>query len=601
MTTKINSNNISSTGVLPGTYKNSIITVNEQGQITSAITGQKIPVVTSVTITDTNWVPIDDLNADITSANLRILGDQFEPGCQVLFNNLLIPNISFLNFTRITTSSRSLSNVLDFSTTTDLTVGMLVTGTGIPAETTIVAKLSSTRIQLSNNLTTTVPSGSIITFSSNNELLVIADNIPTGQYTVSVINPQGAVGVKPSGITFGPKPVWNTSNILPAQNQLTNYSQQLSATDATIYTVESGSSLPGSLTLTTSGLLSGTLPGITQNTTYTFTIRATDAQLQESLRTFSLTVYRGPATATISPAVSGKTSWDFNTDGPLNFTTDGSWTLTPTSNFYGYTRVWGAGGGGGGGGGGYAYGIVYYQNSMPYLIVVGSGGNYGVGTAGGTGGTGVGTGGTGGSTGIYVGGAGGGAGSGVFQPASISQANAILIGGGGGGQSTRLGGGGGGGTTGSTGSGSGAGGGVEGGAGGSQTAAGSGGINVFFSGPTPGTSGSGMNGGNGGNGGSLNYNGFAGGGGGAGYWGGGGGGGNATSGGASTAVPTDGGGGGASGRVSTNTSLVTETYLETAVGSTPANSTNPVKFSTAGVGGALSGSKGGSGQIYIST
>ena len=595
MTTKINSNNISSTGVLPGIYQNSIITVNEQGQITSATAGQKIPVVTSITITDTNWVPLDDLEADTTSANLRILGDQFEPGCQVLFNDLVATSATLLSFTRTTTSSQSLSNILDFSTTTDLTVGMLVNAPGIPSETTIVAKLSSTRIQLSKNLTTGILSGSTITFSSNNELLVIANNIPTGLYNVSVVSPQGALGTKLNTIIFGPKPVWNTSNILPAQNQLTNYSQQLSATDATIYTVEPGSSLPGSLTLTTSGLLSGTLPGITQNTTYTFTIRATDAQLQDQLRTFSLTVYRYTATATISPAVNGKTSWNFNTDGPLNFTTDGSWTLTPTSNFRSYTKVWGAGAGANGGGGGYAFGDVYYQNGLSYLIVVGSGGNNTTSAGGAAGGIGAGNGGVGGN-GVTstAGGSGGGAGSGVFQPASISQANAIIIAGGGGGRSSRsIAGGGGGGTTGTTGGNSG---GPyaysSGGTGGTQVGVGGGGYSTR--GGSSGASGSGMDGG-GGAWGSSSTNPWAGGGGGGGWFGGGGGGGGGYSG-----APQDGGGGGGSGTVSSNTTLIAQTYLEsTGQTTTPANSTDPLKFSTAGVAGALTASKGGSGQIYM--
>ena len=60
---------------------------------------------------------------------------------------------------------------------------------------------------------------------------------------------------------------------------------------------------------------------------------------------------------TISPAVSGKTTWDLSVDGPLNLGTSGTWTIVPSSNFSVDSKIWGAGGGSGsqgatGGGGG---------------------------------------------------------------------------------------------------------------------------------------------------------------------------------------------------------------------------------------------------------
>lgn len=597
MTTKINSSNIANSGVSAGQYVNSVITVNPQGQVTAAVDGPLIPTISTIAVTSSDWTPLDDLNADTTLAYIKITGNYFQENCVVLFNNLVATTTNRLNFTKTTASSQSLSSVLDFASTSNLTVGMTVTGhSAIPSGTTISAISSSTRITLSNSLTSSIPTNSSITFSDNNQLIITAANIPTGIYNITVVNPQGGLATKVNAITFGPNPAWQTSAILPAQNQETSYNQQLTATDAVSYSLASGSILPGTLTLSSSGLLSGTLPQVSQNTTYTFNIIATDAQLQDSIRTFSLTVYRGPATADITPAVNGKTTWDFNVDGPLNLTTAGTWTITPTVSFYAMAKVWGAAGGGAansaaGGGGGYAAGRVYFQNATAYAIVVGSGGQYSSTSSGGAGGTGAGNGGTGGNGSAISGAGGGGAGSGIFQPNTISQANAILIGGGGGGAgSSGYAGGAGGGTTGDNGIGWSDGSGVFFGTGATQSAVGAGSTANYTSEGDRGSAGSGMNGGSGGTGrnGTVSAPRGGGGAGGGGYFGGGGG-----SGGGGAA----GSGGGSSGRVSTNTSLVTNTTIVDGQGILPGNDTDSIRNSSSGLG--VINANGGAGQIYI--
>ena len=69
----------------------------------------------------------------------------------------------------------------------------------------------------------------------------------------------------------------------------------LTATDSTGMTLQSGS-LPGGITLTSgsgSSTLTGTESGATADTTYSFTIRATDAEGQTADRAFTITISLG--------------------------------------------------------------------------------------------------------------------------------------------------------------------------------------------------------------------------------------------------------------------------------------------------------------------
>jgi len=54
-----------------------------------------------------------------------------------------------------------------------------------------------------------------------------------------------------------------------------------------------------------------------------------------------------PRIFTISPAVSGKTTWDLDVDGPLVLSQAGTWTVTPSSGFAGSVDLNGGGGGAG--------------------------------------------------------------------------------------------------------------------------------------------------------------------------------------------------------------------------------------------------------------
>ena len=113
-----------------------------------------------------------------------------------------------------------------------------------------------------------------------------------GTYNVYVVNPDGSFAIRINGVTYSSEPIWVTSSTLPAQMSNVSLSIQLEATGATSYQLQAGSTLPSGLTLSSSGLLSGTIT-VTVNTDYNFTIEALDAELQESPRAFSISITAG--------------------------------------------------------------------------------------------------------------------------------------------------------------------------------------------------------------------------------------------------------------------------------------------------------------------
>ncbi|CAB4173750.1 Concanavalin A-like lectin/glucanases superfamily [uncultured Caudovirales phage] len=133
------------------------------------------------------------------------------------------------------------------------------------------------------------------TFISSTEIRAQLPSTIAGTYVVYVANTDGSVGIRINGITFSDTPGWTTSSTLPNGVVSINLSIQLAATSATSYVLTSGSTLPAGLTLSSGGLLSGTVTGLAAETTYSFSITAIDAELQDSRRTFSITITVGEA------------------------------------------------------------------------------------------------------------------------------------------------------------------------------------------------------------------------------------------------------------------------------------------------------------------
>lgn len=113
-------------------------------------------------------------------------------------------------------------------------------------------------------------------------------------YDIKVTNTSNLFGILPDSLYINQSPIWQTaSGSLGSFNEEVSITlSALSATDpestAISYVLASGSSLPSGLSLNSStGVISGTLPDISANTTYTFTINASDGS-NAIPRTFSL-------------------------------------------------------------------------------------------------------------------------------------------------------------------------------------------------------------------------------------------------------------------------------------------------------------------------
>lgn len=122
---------------------------------------------------------------------------------------------------------------------------------------------------------------------SSSEIRAVIPSIANGTYNLTLFNTNntGALYV----LTASGFPTWTTSSYV---NLTATVSVQLLVSgDAPLtYTLQGGSSLPTGVTLSSSGLLSGTITGLTGSTTYTFTVIVTDAQLQNTQQLITLYV-----------------------------------------------------------------------------------------------------------------------------------------------------------------------------------------------------------------------------------------------------------------------------------------------------------------------
>lgn len=129
-----------------------------------------------------------------------------------------------------------------------------------------------------------------VAFVGATTLRVTVSALTAGTYIVYVINPDGGTAIRVPGLTASANPAWQTASALPEQYDGVAITLNLVATDATSYTLTSGSLPPGLSLNANTGVISGTVSGVSVDTTYTFTVRATDAQLQDSPRTFTVTI-----------------------------------------------------------------------------------------------------------------------------------------------------------------------------------------------------------------------------------------------------------------------------------------------------------------------
>jgi hypothetical protein len=133
--------------------------------------------------------------------------------------------------------------------------------------------------------TTTVVSSTQITFT--------APAKAAGGYILYVINPDGGSGIYVPGVQYSGVPAWATTAGAQAgyyETQSINNTFVATSDSSVSYSLVSGAFPPGSGFNYSTGVLSGTAQAETGSTTYTFTLKATDQQNQDTNRTFSLTI-----------------------------------------------------------------------------------------------------------------------------------------------------------------------------------------------------------------------------------------------------------------------------------------------------------------------
>ena len=115
-----------------------------------------------------------------------------------------------------------------------------------------------------------------------------------GTYYLRAENNDGlAVRSTNALLTVSDAPAWTTAaGSLGTVAAAGSVNFTVAATNATSFSKTSGS-FPGGVTINNSGVISGTESGSTATTTYTFTIRATDAQAQTADRQFTITISHG--------------------------------------------------------------------------------------------------------------------------------------------------------------------------------------------------------------------------------------------------------------------------------------------------------------------
>ena len=149
-------------------------------------------------------------------------------------------------------------------------------------------------VDLINASTGAITQASTVSFTNATTLVITTTLSVDGTYYLRIENNDGnAVRSSTALLTVSDAPAWTTS-----AGSLGSFSGgssigtiNLTATDSTSMAVQSGS-LPGGITLNSSAgtsTLTGTESGATSDTTYSFTIRATDAEGQTADRAFSLT------------------------------------------------------------------------------------------------------------------------------------------------------------------------------------------------------------------------------------------------------------------------------------------------------------------------
>ena len=211
-------------------------------------------------------------NASLSNSSITINGSQVSLGGSTTINVGTFPTVTSLSPSTITNDATSIT----------------ITGTNFVSVPVVEAINASTGAIIRAN---SVSFTSSVSISANFTITV------DGTYYIRVENNDGYAARSTNALlTVSDAPVWSTAaGTLGTFSGGGSVSATVAATSdsAVSYSVVSGS-LPGGTSLNSgSGVISGTESGATADTTYSFTIRATDGESQTADRAFSITITVG--------------------------------------------------------------------------------------------------------------------------------------------------------------------------------------------------------------------------------------------------------------------------------------------------------------------
>jgi hypothetical protein len=176
-----------------------------------------------------------------------------------------------INTVLITDSSY---NVLDDTAANTGGAYLRVTGSGFQSGAIVMVGTSNTALST--------------TFVDSNTLRAQIGAIASGTYPVYVVNTNGGTAIRVNALTVSSFPVWGTGSTLANVISNTVFSTTLSANSDSSVTYANTTILPTGTTLLSNGYFYGNI-SVGSATTYSFDVKATDAENQDQTRTFSLT------------------------------------------------------------------------------------------------------------------------------------------------------------------------------------------------------------------------------------------------------------------------------------------------------------------------